>query len=311
MCVVDSIDVPTRPWKCLRDPQACRSRLHPSLSTRAACALLAPLLAASAAGCAHNYTSDVAPRYGGSGRQPFPHAASDTLRIMSFNLQFGRNVPEALDLIRKEPRLRDADVVLLQEMDARGTARIAAELGYSWVYYPATRHPKTGRDFGNAVLSRLPIESDRKVILPHLARIGRTQRAAVGATLRWGDRPLRVYSLHLATFTGNGPKARTQQLETVLADADSFPYVVIGGDFNSESLPKRGAALGFGWPTRRLPPTNVAGTIDHLLTQGLVPADSASVGVIPKIRDISDHKPIWARLVAREDGASLMRTGTR
>jgi endonuclease/exonuclease/phosphatase family metal-dependent hydrolase len=42
----------------------------------------------------------------------------------------------------------------------------------------------------------------------------------------------------------------------------------------------------------------VAGTIDHLLTQGLSLADSASVGVIPKIRDISDHKPIWAKLVA-------------
>jgi len=297
--------------KCLRDPRACRSRLHPSLSTRAACALLAPLLAASAAGCAHNYTSDIAPRYAGGSRQALQRAANDTLRIASFNLQFGRNIPEALDLIRREPQLRDADVLLLQEMDARGTARIASELGYAWVYYPATRHPKTGRDFGNAVLSRLPMESDRKVILPHLARIGRTQRIAVGATLRWGDRPLRVYSLHLATFTGNGPKARRQQLEAVLADADSFAYVVVGGDFNSESLPKRAAAVGYGWPTKRLPPTNVAGTIDHLLTQGLVPADSTSVGVIPKIRDISDHKPIWARFVAREGDRALLRTGLR
>ena len=217
--------------------------------------------------------------------------------MVSFNLQFGKRVQEATDLLRREPRLREADVVLLQEMDARGTARIAAALGYAWVYYPATRHPKTGRDFGNAVLSRLPIESDRKVILPHLARIGRTQRAAVGATLRWGDRSLRVYSLHLATFTGNGPKARRQQLEAVLADAESFDYVVVGGDFNSESIPKAAASLGYSWPTKKLPPTNIAGTIDHFLTQGLTLADSASMGVIPKIKDISDHKPIWARLV--------------
>jgi endonuclease/exonuclease/phosphatase family metal-dependent hydrolase len=220
--------------------------------------------------------------------------------VVSFNLQYGKRVQEATDLLRREPRLREADVMLLQEMDARGTARIAAALGYAWVYYPATRHPKTGRDFGNAVLSRLPIESDRKVILPHLARIGRTQRVAVGATLRWGDRSLRVYSLHLATFTGNGPKARRQQLEAVLADADSFDYVVVGGDFNSESLPKAAASLGYSWPTRKLPPTSIAGTIDHFLTQGLTLADSASMGVIPKIKDISDHKPIWARLVINE-----------
>jgi endonuclease/exonuclease/phosphatase (EEP) superfamily protein YafD len=245
-----------RPLNCLRDPRACRSRILPSLSTRAACALLAPILAASAGGCAHNYTSDVAPRYAGGNPSALARTANDTLRIASFNLQFGRNVPEARDLIRREPRLREADVILLQEMDARGTARLASELGYAWVYYPATRHPKTGRDFGNAVLSRLPIESDRKLILPHLARIGRTQRIAVGATLRWGDRSLRVYSLHLATFTGNGPKSRRQQLETVLADADSFPYVVLGGDFNSENLPKRGAELGFSGPPKgSLPPT--------------------------------------------------------
>ncbi|HET9253512.1 MAG TPA: endonuclease/exonuclease/phosphatase family protein [Candidatus Eisenbacteria bacterium] len=291
--------MPTRYPKCLRDPAACQARTRPSLCARAACALLAPLLAASA-GCAHNYTADVAPRYAGGLRHLIPRTSVDTLRVVSFNLEHGRRVQEATDLLRREPRLREADILLLQEMDARGTARIAAALGYAWVYYPATRHPSTGRDFGNAVLSKLPIESDRKVILPHLARIGRTQRIAVGATLRWNGRPLRVYSLHLATFAGNGPKARRQQLEAVLADADSFEYVVVGGDFNSESLPKRAAELGYHWPTRKLPPTSVAGTIDHFVTQGLTLADTLSVGVIPKIRDISDHKPIWARLVARE-----------
>jgi hypothetical protein len=50
----------------------------------------------------------------------------------------------------------------------------------------------------------------------------------------------------------------------------------------------------------------------HLaVPQGLVPADSASVGVVPKIRDISDHKPIWARLVASERDTALPRTGSR
>jgi endonuclease/exonuclease/phosphatase family metal-dependent hydrolase len=269
------------------------------------------LLALAGGGCARNYTSSIEPRYAGSHmalRSPLP--ASDTLRVVSFNVQFAREIRKATDLLRDSPSLRGADILLLQEMDARGTARIAHELGYHWVYYPATRHPQTGRDFGNAVLSRLPIESDQKVILPHLARLGRTQRVAVAATVRWGGELLRVYSLHLATFTGNGPKARRQQFEAVLADADSFSNVLIAGDFNSESIPGIASGHGYSWPTRDLPPTNVAGTIDHIVVRGLELADRRSAGVVPRVGGTSDHKPIWAQLV-RDPNTAMLGTGTR
>jgi endonuclease/exonuclease/phosphatase family metal-dependent hydrolase len=255
---------------------------------------LIALLVIFTEGCAHNYIDPIAPRYaGGSARS----VRSDTLEVVSFNVKFGRRVDLVVGLFQKEPHLRDADVVLLQEMDARGASRVAAALGYSWVYYPATRHPSTGRDFGNAVLSRLPIESDRKIILPHRARIGRTQRIAVAATIRVGDRRLRIYSLHLATFAGNGPKARREQLETVLADADSFPLALLGGDFNSETVPEVGARRGYFWPTRRLPATNSFWTMDHFLLRGLALADSQSVGIGPDVGEASDHRPIWARVI--------------
>jgi hypothetical protein len=41
----------------------------------------------------------------------------------------------------------------------------------------------------------------------------------------------------------------------VLADADSFPKAIIGGDFNSEMVRKPRSSRGYTWPTRRLPGT--------------------------------------------------------
>jgi endonuclease/exonuclease/phosphatase family metal-dependent hydrolase len=248
-------------------------------------------------GCAHNYANPNTPRYAGGYA---PAVTLDTLNIVSFNVKFGRRLDLVIPLFRSDPHLRNADVILLQEMDARGTARLAADLGYFWVYYPATRHPSTGRDFGNAVLSREPIESDRKILLPHQARFGHTQRIAVAATIRVGGQRVRIYSLHLATFAGNGPKARRDQLETVLADADSFPLAVVGGDFNSETVPEIGVRHGYSWPTRQFPHTNAFWTFDHLLLRGLAPADSQSMGVVPEVGEASDHRPIWARLVVED-----------
>lgn len=252
-------------------------------------------LALAVGGCAaHNYNDPSGPRFAGG--HPAP-STSDTLRVVSFNVEFGREIDRVMDLFRREPALRGPDVVLLQEMTARSTAKLAAGLGLAWVYYPATRHPATGQDFGNAILSRWPIEADRKIILPYRSRVGRTQRAAVGATLLVGDERIRVYSLHLATWAGNGPKSRRHQLEAVLADADSFPRAIIGGDFNSETVPEVAEQRGYTWPTRKLPATASFWTLDHLLFRGLDVSGSNGAGVIEETRGASDHRPVWAKVV--------------
>jgi endonuclease/exonuclease/phosphatase family metal-dependent hydrolase len=174
---------------------------------------------------------------------------------------------------------------------------IADSLGFGYVYFPATLHPHTGRDFGNAVLSRYPIEDDNKIILPFLARFRHTMRAAVGATIRVGQRRLRVYSVHLSTFIGNGPTQRRAQLEAVLADADSFPVVVMGGDFNSGTVPGMALSRGFTWPTHRLGNTESIWSMDHILLKGIALARPGASGVILDNGGISDHKPVWARVV--------------
>jgi endonuclease/exonuclease/phosphatase family metal-dependent hydrolase len=262
------------------------------------------MLACAAAlhGCASatvNYTDPAGPRYAAAG--PSSAEAPDTLRVVSFNVKFGQHVPEVLALLRHEGPLRDLDVLLLQEMDETGTRAIAAALGFGYVYYPATLHPITKRDFGNAILSRYAMEEDRKIVMPHLARFRHTLRAAVGATIRVGARSLRVYSVHIATFIANGPGARREQFAAVLTDAEPYRMVVIGGDFNSSTVPDIAPARGYTWPTRHLAHTESFWTMDHILLKGLELATPNAFGLVREVHGASDHKPVWARVVLRNE----------
>src|SRR5688500_14225041 len=156
------------------------------------------LCLSSACRTGQNYPGAAEPRYAGVGAaadRPVP----DTLRIVSFNVKYAERVDSAIVVLTTERALRDPDVLLLQEMDADGTRRIAQALGMSYVYYPAIFRHRSAKDFGNAVLSRWPIVADSKLVLPHVSRYARTQRTATAATVRVGDMDLRVYSTHLGT----------------------------------------------------------------------------------------------------------------
>ena len=257
-----------------------------------------PVIAmAAAAGCSagvHNYVQPHAPRYAGT---PQAHALGtpvhdDTLSVVSFNIAWAQGVDSALTVLRGEPALRDADVILLQEMDAPATQRMAEALGMHYVYYPATLHPKTRRDFGNAVLSRWPITSDAKIVLPHIARLRRTQRIATAATVRVDGRDVRVYSAHLGTVAEIGFDARRDQLRAVLADAAQHEHVIVGGDMNEPWIGGFAAGFGYAWPTREGPRTALVGRVDHIFLRGL---QSAASGTVADNRGASDHRPVWVR----------------
>jgi endonuclease/exonuclease/phosphatase family metal-dependent hydrolase len=203
-------------------------------------------------------------------------------------------VDSAVAVLLSEPDLVDADVVLLQEMDEAGAQRTADALGMGYVYYPAMLSRSTGRHFGNAVLSRWPILSDEKLVLPHLAVFGQTQRIAVIATIQVGGRRLRVYSVHLATAMDQAERDRRDQMRAILDDAGLHPYVVIGGDLNSQGLAAMAEERGFTWPTREGPWTAPVGRLDHIVFRGLVPPATAASGTVEDNRGASDHRPVWA-----------------
>lgn len=245
-----------------------------------------------------DYPDPGGPRYAGPPAPAAP-ACRDTLRIVSFNVKYARHVDRALALLRSEPALRGADVVLLQEMDADGTRRIAEALGMGYVYYPAILRFGTRRDFGNAVLSRWPIEADAKLVLPHRSRYTRTQRIATAATLRIGGERVRVYSAHLGTFADLSAAQRRDQLRAVLTDAAAYPRVVIGGDLNDHDVGEVAREAGYAWPTRNGPRTHRLGRLDHIFLKGLATPDTAAAGTVTDVRGASDHRPVWAVGVLR------------
>ena len=258
--------------------------------------LLVAILVVAGCRTGRNYPTPEGPRYAGEPPQGSARgrAASVTLRVASFNIEFALRVDSALAVLASEPALRGADVLLLQEMNGRATRQVAEALGLWYVYYPAIFHFRTDRDVGNAVLSRWPILEDRKIVLPHVSRFVRTQRAATATTIRVGQVPVRVYSTHLGTMSDLAPAARRDQLRAILADAEQYPRVVIGGDMNDAGVGQVALASGYDWPTQHGPATTILGRLDHIFFKGLAAPDSVAAGTVLDAGGASDHLPVWA-----------------
>jgi endonuclease/exonuclease/phosphatase family metal-dependent hydrolase len=227
------------------------------------------------------------------------HQGTIILRVASFNVEFSQQIDSAIAVLRREPGLRNADVLLLQEMTAEATGAVAMALGLGYVYYPAFYHYRTRRDMGNAVLSRWPIVEDRKIILPHRSRFVGTQRIATAATLRVGKQLVRVYSTHLGTMGDVAPAARREQLAAVLADAGAYSHVIIGGDMNDAGVGRTVQSGGFAWPTQRGPATTRLGRLDHIFLKGFTSPDSLAAGTVENVSGASDHLPVWAVAILR------------
>ncbi len=260
------------------------------------------------AGCrtGANYVDPEAPRYVGSPTGVGVGASArsdnrlpDTLRVVSFNIEFAVRVDSAIALLTSDTALRNADVLLLQEMDEPGTRRVAQALGMHYVYYPALFHLRTKRDFGNAVLSPWPIVDDHKIVLPHRAWVAGTHRIAVAATIRIGNTHVRAYSTHLGTAVSVEMAQRREQLATILDDAAAYPVAVIGGDMNSGAVGRYAVQAGFDWTTRDGPRTADVGRLDHIFLKGFEIPGGPSAGTVLEIRGSSDHRPVWALGVLR------------
>lgn len=216
---------------------------------------------------------------------------------MTLNIELGLRIDAARSLFARAAPLARASVVLLQEMDPEGTRALAAALGMQYAYHPADVHPRTGRPFGNAVLSRWPIVRDRKLELPHVSFRNPTRRAATCATVMTPAGAVEVCSLHLATPLELLPAARRDQVREVVRHLRGEERVVLGGDLNSHRLGRIVAADAFDWATRTVGPTvGLVLSVDHIFTRGL---RASGVGRVTGTRGATDHAAVWARLLWR------------
>jgi endonuclease/exonuclease/phosphatase family metal-dependent hydrolase len=239
------------------------------------------------------------------------------LRVMTYNIHAG---DVSLDAIASVIRAANVDLAALQEVDVHWgershfedqAARLADALRMDVRFAPiyrlagadATAPP---REFGVALLSRLPIRSFENLPLTRLS----TQDAApvpapapglLAADVAAGGGTVRVFNTHL-DYRADPAVRRRQVAEMVVAVGDVSRPVLVFGDMNAEpaapELAPLLATLRDAWPPSAGPgltyPADApAKRIDYVLVSPHFRVVSASVVET----HASDHRPVVVDLV--------------
>ncbi|MBT8239746.1 MAG: endonuclease/exonuclease/phosphatase family protein [Acidimicrobiia bacterium] len=237
-------------------------------------------------------------RYCASSPEP-----TGSIKVVSWNIQFGVEVEAAIELLSEHDQLRDPDVVLLQEMDEAGTNHIAQALGYDYVYGAPGVHQLSGRDFGNSVLARWPLGQPEVFRLPHRAAFRGQNRVLVTTYLSMGEERVLVGSVHTEVPSLSSPKRRRQFDEIAMAVGKwEGGRLLLGGDFNTmtsrgiRTLTDRLSVIGAARVSAASGPSlrrsGQEFTLDHIFARGWEPL---AAGVVAG-SGASDHRPVWVRL---------------
>lgn len=242
-----------------------------------------------------------------------PSALRDTLRVVTFNVHFGRDISRLSRDIQRSPILSEAQIFLLQEIESHeqeGAPRartLAQALALNYAYAPG-RLTKNGGTHGLAILSRFSLSDLEVGRLPYY---GLRRRVSLAATVDVAGRLLRTYTVHLDTRINAG--RHVEQVRPVVEQALHHPVraAVIGGDFNTNpfrwlfrTLPifySRQAvvmdtfmrAQGFSTPLASRGFTTRGGVfkkrVDSLFARNLTVRDSG----VERGVESSDHYPVW------------------
>ena len=162
------------------------------------------------------------------------HALPVTLRVVTYNIHRARGLDRRTRPDRVVAVLRDidADVVALQEVvgaGPRGSSHIeeiGAALGMGWIMAPTRR--LRGHQFGNAVLSRLPIRAHAQYDLSWKSCEPRgVQRVDIDVR----GHILHVYNVHLGTAILER-RHQARRLSTIVVDPHVSGAKIVLGDFN-------------------------------------------------------------------------------
>jgi len=263
-----------------------------------------------------NFYPETGPFYNGSFAEPAAPAqlaSGTTIKIVSYNINFAKQLPEIIQDFTTVSELKSADFIVLQEVDGEiggakhAAAALAEALKMHYAFSP--NMVLWERDYGNAVLSQWPIESARKVLLPLSGSEDCNQRSALGVIAKIGDKKVQIYSLHLSVRFPDSigsDRSRAKQVEpaiNTLNQAGPTLPTYIAGDFNSfnpwgwTSVAKAFEAGGFingqpasGWTYR---PRQLE--LDHAFVRGF---EVKSSGIAYDSKG-SDHIPIWSELTLK------------
>lgn len=165
------------------------------------------------------------------------------MKIMSYNIQHGVGMDEQLNLKRIATVIQDAGAAIigLQEVDRFYGNRsqfqdqvktLAKLLDFDYCYGANLQEKSDHRDFqvseyGIAILSQYPIESDHHILLESF---GEEQRGVLNATISIGNQTMSIYNTHLGLDTRSRQSQVNELVSIIKAETD--PCILLG-DFNA------------------------------------------------------------------------------
>jgi endonuclease/exonuclease/phosphatase family metal-dependent hydrolase len=231
---------------------------------------------------------------------------AQTLRLLTYNIRHAQNeagqinVKDLADFILKQ----NPDVVALQEVDSvcgrSAKLDIAAELGKltGMYYYFGKAMDYDGGGYGEALLSKLPIEKISTVPLPFQPNKKREPRAAIEAILvtKEGTR-FKFITTHLDHLQDETDRLMQTNYLAEKYAGETMPFI-IGGDLNAKPEEKAMVPLlGItNYPGKdKMLFTFPSGTpdkkIDYFLLSRNHQWKCIRFDVLPE-KQISDHRPV-------------------
>jgi len=249
------------------------------------------------------------------------------LRVATYNV----HGCVGMDRQRSESRIAEviasmsADIVGLQELDhtrprSAGVDQaglIARQLGWQYFFHPAMR--QNDEQYGDAIISRYPLELKRAAELPGVGPwYCREKRIALWAEAETPLGPVQIINTHFGL--GRGERALAAQLligpEWLGSISLEAPLVLLG-DFNSvrrshayrllaAKLRDVRTLVAGGGAFRTYPTAFPSLAVDHIFVNNALQPTSLKVHRDAPARLASDHFPLVAELAL----GSLRRTAT-
>ncbi|MEH0981100.1 endonuclease/exonuclease/phosphatase family protein [Micromonospora sp. CPCC 205556] len=230
--------------------------------------------------------------------------APERIRVAAYNIRMGFGLDGRFDPDRLARAVRDADVVLLSEVDrgwllngGHDSLDLLAERLDRWYVFAPAADPL----WGDAVLSRWPLRSVRTRALPAVGAPTGAQALGVTVDFGAGEPGLAVVATHLQPPPGREPVVQARAVADFALGYAAGRPLVVAGDLNTEpGAPAfaefTGAGLTDALAAARPLPTSPADDpreqIDHVFVS---PGVGAADAVAPP-GTASDHLPVRVTL---------------
>ena len=235
---------------------------------------------------------------------------SIAIRVASYNVEFSRSAtPEQVGNMFKPYKL---DIIGFNEApDGDWTARVGKVLGmkYSFVGKISSANHK---DKYKTILSRTPLKDTEE---HKLTGDGWNPASVVRATTKIHGVPVSFLSLHICKSGARDGHAYS--LATEILPKETIERVIVVGDYNNKigdaaMQTVEGAGFRSIWNDLEIDvseeftynaqnPQKNHGVIDHILYRVAAGSKATDGGIIELKNPLSDHKPIWAKIVFRRD----------